>query len=218
MKKEYNFFKNEKIKFQLIILFVTFVLFAILLSNILSNGFVTTVDTNLMNWISLHQNYFLILISKIMSNIFEPTVFFIISILLALFFIKHHRKKEFISLAVITFISLGVMEVIKLLIHRSRPIFSLIPENTFSFPSGHTLIAVVFFGSLLYLFEKHIRSDKKKRLLNILTLLLVLLISASRLILDVHYLSDVLGGLLVGLFMLTFFIISIEYTNIFKRD
>ncbi|MEI6849433.1 MAG: phosphatase PAP2 family protein [archaeon] len=218
MKKENNFFKNREIKSQLIILFATFILFALLLSNILAHGFLSFVDINLMSWISTHQTNFLISISKILSNIFEPIIFFIISILLALFFIKHHRKKEFISLAVFTFISLGVMELMKLLVQRPRPILSLISENTFSFPSGHTLMAVIFFGALIYLFEKHIKSNKKKHLWSICTVLLVLAISISRLILNVHYLSDVLGSLLIGTFLLTLFIISIEYTNIFKRD
>ncbi|MFK7946261.1 MAG: phosphatase PAP2 family protein [Saprospiraceae bacterium] len=85
--------------------------------------------------------------------------------------------------------------------------FELLPTSTmdyfdnqpipYGFPSGHTSIAVVFWGTLMLLF--------RKRWLSILCVSLIILIPFSRIYLGVHFIADVLGGYLVGVTMLWLF-------------
>lgn len=82
--------------------------------------------------------------------------------------------------------------------HRPRPVEAVLLEHSYAFPSGHATIAVAFYGYLAYLL---IRScDRWRWRVNLLFGFagLILLIGLSRLVLGVHYLSDVLGGYLVG--------------------
>lgn len=80
-----------------------------------------------------------------------------------------------------------------------RQMFDLAP----SFTSGHSSIAVAFFGILAYLYLEN-REEKNlyvnKKLIIFSTVLIIFLIGFSRLVLDVHFLSDVLVGFLVGTF------------------
>jgi undecaprenyl-diphosphatase len=80
-----------------------------------------------------------------------------------------------------------------------RP-FGLAYENeySFSFPSGHATSAVSVYGLLFYFIGRKTNSLKSKMGILIMALVFALLIGFSRLYLCVHYLSDVLGGYMLG--------------------
>jgi membrane-associated phospholipid phosphatase len=93
---------------------------------------------------------------------------------------------------------------LKLMVRRARPFWEqpLATESTFSFPSGHSLGAVVGYGLAvygIYLLTRHRRSWLTAA---IVALILTLAIGYSRMYLGVHYFSDVLGGFAVGAFWL----------------
>jgi undecaprenyl-diphosphatase len=86
----------------------------------------------------------------------------------------------------------------KLAFQRPRPIEAVVLESSPSFPSGHATVSIAFYGFLGYLL---IRSSSRWNVrvnLFFVTAVLILLIGLSRIVLDVHYLSDVWAGYLVG--------------------
>lgn len=91
--------------------------------------------------------------------------------------------------------------VLKVLIQRPRPVFTnpIIVETSWSFPSGHALMAVVTYGLLAYLLIGRLRQWRWQVALVLVSVLLIALIGFSRLYLGVHYLSDVLAGYAAGL-------------------
>ena len=99
----------------------------------------------------------------------------------------------------------------KMVFQRTRPIDILLIEHTYSFPSGHATISIALYGFLAYM---AIRFSQKfihqVRILS-LTILLCLLIGLSRIVLNEHYLSDVMGGFLVGTLWLTIAISMMEW-------
>ncbi|GAA0234705.1 phosphatase PAP2 family protein [Metaclostridioides mangenotii] len=86
----------------------------------------------------------------------------------------------------------------KLIFRRERPMFKLIPETGFSFPSGHASSSTVLYGALIVLALLFIKKTWKKYLTVSLAAVLVMMIICSRVYLGVHYPSDVIGGLLLG--------------------
>jgi len=87
----------------------------------------------------------------------------------------------------------------KIIFHRERPIeLSVYLEKSFSFPSGHAAAAVAFYGFLFYFAWRHTRRWNRKLHILFLSGFLIFMIGFSRLYLGVHYLSDVLGGYLLG--------------------
>lgn len=97
------------------------------------------------------------------------------------------------SLGAAAFSALG-----KLAFERPRPTGAVLLEVSYSFPSGHATSAVAFYGFLGYLLIRSAARWKVRVNLFFATAGLVLLIGLSRIILGVHYLSDVWAGYLIG--------------------
>ncbi|WP_301830786.1 phosphatase PAP2 family protein [uncultured Parolsenella sp.] len=88
-----------------------------------------------------------------------------------------------------------INQVLKFIIQRPRPDgFRLATASGFSFPSGHSMAAMAFFGLLAWLVWKN-EADRRLRCLYATGFALVIvMIGVSRIYLGVHYASDVLGG------------------------
>ena len=95
------------------------------------------------------------------------------------------------------------MLLLKQLFQRKRPLSPLLKAaKGLSFPSGHAIMAVTFYGLLIYILQHSITIDWLRYILTILIVLLIFLIGFSRIYLRVHYASDVLGGFIIGLLWL----------------
>ena len=95
---------------------------------------------------------------------------------------------------------------------RPRPnLEHLVEVKSYSFPSGHAMVSMVLYFTVAYLLIEEIRSKTAKWLVAILASLLVLLIGASRIILQVHYPSDVLGGYAFGFIWAAIWIFLYKY-------
>ncbi len=112
-------------------------------------------------------------------------------------------------------------QTLKLHFHRARPHvpWSIGDEHTFSFPSGHSLFAVVFYGTLAYC-ALH-RQTSTRRQLGILTpaMLMPVCIGTSRIYLGMHYPTDVAAGWLTGILWLTAVIlIDLAWHRLIRPD
>ena len=96
-------------------------------------------------------------------------------------------------------------EYLKQYIHRARPdtLPGLPPIlNSYSYPSGHSNGSMVFYGFLAILLYVHATTKVRKILAIFIPGILILLVGLSRLILNYHFASDVIGGYLLGAFWL----------------
>jgi undecaprenyl-diphosphatase len=90
---------------------------------------------------------------------------------------------------------------LKTLFARTRPqaFFDYYPApESYSFPSGHALFATCFFGGVAVLMAHRVESRVGQILIWLVALVLIVLISVSRIYLGVHYPTDVIGGFAVG--------------------
>ncbi len=103
---------------------------------------------------------------------------------------------------------------------RPRPDFvnAFYHETGFSFPSGHSMMSVLFYGIAAYLLVSQLKTWKWKVWLATGAFTLSLLIGVSRLALGVHFLTDVLAGWSAGLTWLTVCIILYEITTSKPRE
>lgn len=97
-------------------------------------------------------------------------------------------------------IGAGLSTYFKHTLKRSRPLESLyeITAHGYSFPSGHALVAMVFYGFLGYCLVYAARKRWQKMCIAFLTIGLIFLIGYSRVALGVHFASDVVAGWLLG--------------------
>jgi len=146
------------------------------------------------------QTTSLVSISKALDIVFDTKIILILSLLITIFLYYKSSKKESFLFASIMIVSSLIIYLLKEIIARARPLNSLISSTDLSFPSGHTTTAVVFFGLLIYLAWKN-----KSRYINQITtisIILLAIISFSRIYLNAHWFSDVLASIFLGLFIL----------------
>jgi membrane-associated phospholipid phosphatase len=119
-------------------------------------------------------------------------------------FIKKHKWYS-IKIPAIALSSLGLMFILKQLFNRPRPGIPLLYEaKGLSFPSGHALMSVTFYGLLVYIVFKTIENKGWKWTLISLLILLILIIGFTRVYLRVHYTTDVIAGYCIGFLWLVF--------------
>lgn len=113
-------------------------------------------------------------------------------------FVKKHRWYS-IKIPAIAISSLLMMFGLKNLFGRTRPDNQLLEAaQNFSFPSGHALMAVTFYGLLAYIVWHSVKNPKLKWTLIILLILWIIVVGVSRIYLRRHYYSDVMAGFAMG--------------------
>ena len=126
------------------------------------------------------------------------------------------RDKWFgIKVAAVTFSSLFVMFALKTFFNRPRPEIPLLGAVPgLSFPSGHAFMSFTFFGLLIYVINKQVKKKWLKYLLVVLCFCMIIVIGLSRIYLRVHYASDVMAGVALGLMWL---VISLGVLNYIEK-
>lgn len=122
------------------------------------------------------------------------------SLLLIIFFLFIKKHKWFsIKVPAIAISSVLLMFLLKNFFGRERPDIPLIREASgLSYPSGHALMSVTFYGLLIYILWRSVKTVWLKWTWTLLLLGLILTIGFTRIYLRVHYPSDVLAGFATG--------------------
>ena len=147
-------------------------------------------------------------IAKFITN-FGGAIF-LIGIAVILFIVIKNKK---IGISIIT--NLGIItilnQLLKRILQRPRPEeFRIINESGYSFPSGHSMISMAFYGYLIYLIYKYVKNKYLKWFLIMILGILIVNIGISRIYLGVHYTSDVLAGFLISI---SYLIVYISIVN-----
>ena len=147
-------------------------------------------------------------IAKFITNFGGAIFIAVVAIFLAII-IKN--KKIGISIFVNLVIITGLNQLLKRILHRPRPTeYRIIQETGYSFPSGHSMISMAFYGYLIYLIYKNVKNKYIKWISISLLSILICLIGISRIYLGVHYTSDVLGGFLISISYLVIYISAVN--------
>lgn len=109
--------------------------------------------------------------------------------------------------------------MLKRFIDRARPeIEHLVTVKTLSYPSGHAMSSMAFYGFVIYLVYKLRIKTFWKFILITSLILLIASIGISRIYLGVHFPSDVLGGWIAGMIWIFFCIFVFNLVEVFRRD
>lgn len=192
-------FKNKKT----IILFISLILFIFLTYNIFNNK-IAFIDSYIEGIILSIRNDKLTDFMTIITNISSAYALIVITILL-LILIKNKKIPILITFNLI--FSFLTSQLIKIILRRDRPVdISLVNAVGFSYPSGHSMVSMAYFGFIAYLVYKYIDNTIVKVILIITLFISIIAIGFSRIYLGVHYFSDVLGGFLLSISYLMLFI------------
>lgn len=147
-------------------------------------------------------------IAKFVTNL-GGAVFLIALTVILILVIKNKKIgiSIFANLTIITVLN----QILKRILQRPRPTeFRIIAESGYSFPSGHSMVSMAFYGYLIYLSYKYIKNKYIKWGLNFILGLLIVSIGISRIYLGAHYTSDVIGGFLISISYLIIYVMTVN--------
>lgn len=198
-----------------IVLFITVILFLAIAEDVIDKDIAKT-DTIIYNAISKNlMSNATTVIAKFITN-FGGSIWLILMTIFLFILIKN--KKIGISISLNLAISALINYSIKQILRRPRPTeYRFINESGYSFPSGHSMVSMAFYGFLIYLLYKHVKNNYVKWTMIFLISMLIISIGFSRIYLGVHYASDVIGGFILAL---SYLIVYINLINevIFKEN
>ncbi|MDR3662752.1 MAG: phosphatase PAP2 family protein [Mycobacterium sp.] len=133
---------------------------------------------------------------KVFCTVFGPWTFQMIAAVVAIVALVRRQPRTAIFLLVAVELSGFVTEIAKDLAHRARPLTALTHEPTWSFPSGHALGTIA--GALALCAVLRVTDLAWRRFVVGLCAVIVLAVGVGRVVLNVHYPTDVLAGWLLG--------------------
>jgi len=136
-----------------------------------------------------------------------------------IFYLVFKNWKYVVQIATVMILALSSNLILKQVISRARPTAEhLVEVKTLSYPSGHAMMSMAFYGFLIYLIHQFRFSKGLTWLLTVLFAVLILSIGVSRIYLGVHYPSDIAGGFIAGLVWVVFCAMMFQLIRIFRRD
>lgn len=188
-------------------------------AELVHRGSTQAFDDAVLQWVGAHRVPILEQIFVEITALGTAVVVIAVVGIAALFLSLTHHRWSAVLLLVSTIGGILLNTALKLGFNRPRP--QLIEWGTHavttSFPSGHAMSASIVYGTVAWLAARLAEKRRTQILVLVVALVLIILISASRVYLGVHYPSDVLAGTLVGLAWAGFCMASLEAFLLYAR-
>lgn len=190
------------------------------LTDALKSTYLATYDTRIGSTILSYRSPALTQYFSFITNFGHFWSYALAIVLCALlFYWKFKSWKYLLQLVVVVLLALSSDYILKNIIDRTRPdIEHLVGISTSSYPSGHAMVSMAFYGFLIYLLYTVKITKTIKMILIALCAFLILNIGISRIYLGVHFPSDIAGGWIAGFFWIIFCILVLNLIRVFKRD
>lgn len=177
-------------------------------------------DYQITNYVISYRTPWLTDYLTFMTHLGDARGYFIVFTLSAVIsYFGFKRWKHTVQIIVVLILALLSNLALKRFIDRARPdIEHLVVAESLSYPSGHAMVAMAFYGFVIYLIYKFQLHVALKIGIIILLTFLILSIGVSRIYLGVHFPSDIVGGFIAGFIWVVFCIVIFDVIEVFRRD
>jgi undecaprenyl-diphosphatase len=184
-----------------------------------SSGKTQAFDDSVLRWVAQHRTPALEPVMLEITFLGTGTVVLALVAVSGMFLWLSNHKYSAILLLVSTIGGILLNNLLKIGFGRPRPqvIDWGMHAVSWSFPSGHAMSAAVVYGTVAYLAARLQRRHLHRVITLTAAFILILLIAASRLYLGVHYPSDVLAGIIIGLAWAAFCMAMLEAIQVYAR-
>jgi undecaprenyl-diphosphatase len=184
-----------------------------------SSGKTQAFDDAVMRWIGAHQYPPVQAVMLEITALATASVVTAIVVIAGMFLWLNKHKHSAILLGAAALGGLALNQLLKVGFDRPRPKIFTWGTNAMSssFPSGHAMSAAIVYSTVAYLAARLQRNARARLLTLIVTTAIVVLICASRVYLGVHYPSDVLAGVTVGLAWAAFCMAILEAAQLYAK-
>lgn len=146
----------------------------------------------------------------------NPPVAVAIVAVIAILFFAFKKWSQGVLISVSTGLGAALNHFIKEIFEFERPSFRLIEESGFTFPSGHSNAAAAICVSLFIIVQNSNLTERQKRVSTFFLSLIALSIAFSRVMLGVHFLTDIAAGLMLGSFVSMIVYNLMRVNNLYK--
>lgn len=179
--------------------FAALYLFALVTESWIEEEELYALDRIVYGWLVESMNEPVTACMERITHLGDGAVVAAVTAVLAVFLLVRRERRELIALALSVGAGAAMMWGLKWLFERARPGERLVDALGHSFPSGHSFLAMTLYGFVIYLTWRLVRRDAVRIAVTAALTLAIFLVALSRVILRVHWVSDVAGGLTVGL-------------------
>lgn len=190
------------------------------LTETLKSDVLADYDQNVTEYVISHRNpsltkYFIFVTH--VGDIYGYAIVLGAFTLLSFFVFK--RWKYSVQIFLVLALSAISNMMLKRFVDRARPSLEhMVSVETLSYPSGHAMSAMAFYGFLIYLFYRFKMNIFLKILIIMLIGILILSIGISRIYLGVHFPSDIAGGFIAGFIWVIFCVLVFDLIEVFRKD
>lgn len=177
--------------------------FSVLLVDVLCDGPLAAIDKQIANGLIVYngQHDFAFRVATVVTQLGSTAVLAAVVITGTGYLgLIRKQRRQALFLLTTALVGTGLNNLIKVVVGRNRPHFEPSRATAFgkSFPSGHAMNAAVVYCVLLTLIWSQLHTRRRRTAAICGTTLLLVLIAASRVVLTVHYVSDVIAGITLG--------------------
>ena len=180
---------------------ISLVIFSLAVFANFSGSLWEPLDISVHCFISLNQSPFVYSIAAFISYWSSTELVAIAGIVIAGVFLMHAKWRRALILVVSIAVASELVMLLKAFFMRSRPTMDLlllgVPD---SFPSGHATLAAAFCGACMYVFIPSTKQKTGRRVFAVVCVTVAVLVGLSRIVLNVHWVSDVVAGWSLGVF------------------
>jgi undecaprenyl-diphosphatase len=196
----------------LFVLIAAAVVFGAIAEDVVNSDPLTITDARFSAWLHDHSISALTRFMLVVTHIHSTQGVTAMTLAICVYLWSRRLRVQVLILMLAVFGGMLLNALLKQIFMRARPHFEnpLLVLTSYSFPSGHTMMATVFYGALCFLVVTRSRDWRARGLAVLISASLILLVGFSRIYLGVHYLSDVVAAIAEGLAWLAFCVISVE--------
>lgn len=146
------------------------------------------------------------------GNYSKEILAFIALVSVGVLYIQKRKEASFILF--ISLLTGYILEkIISFTTHRTRPVIQLVEKTDYSFPSGHSIFSIILFSLIIYFYKNEIKNKQLKFVFIFANILLIFLVGFSRIYINVHWFTDVVGGYVLGLFVINLILFIMEFIS-----
>ena len=176
--------------------------FATLLFQVIAEGPLVRLDGSVANRLNdaVHERRGLVPVLRVVSWLGGPPWLILVGVAVGVYVLQRGRVRACGFLAVTCLGGSFINTAVKLAVNRPRPVVDHEIATAFgkSFPSGHAMSSTIVYGAVLLVLLPAVRTRRHRHMVVGIAMALVLAIGSSRLLLGVHFVSDVVGGFTLG--------------------